>query len=242
MRGNTITIDTRFRGPPQSGNGGYSCGRLACFVDGPARVRLMAPPPLERPMRVAVDDDGVARLWDGATQVAEARPTALDVDVPAMPGFAEAREASRAFSGFVRHIFPGCFVCGPQRAAGDGMQVFAGPLGRDGIVASPWMPHADLCSGGVVRPEFLWSALDCPGAFAVMPEEPGRAIVLGQLEGWITATVAAETPCVVIGWPIAIDGRKRTVGTAIADADGRVVARARAVWIEVPGVEFSAAL
>ena len=41
-----IVIDERFRGPPDSGNGGYVAGRLAAFVDAPAvEVRLVAPPP-----------------------------------------------------------------------------------------------------------------------------------------------------------------------------------------------------
>jgi hypothetical protein len=30
----TIRIDRRFRGPPESGNGGYVCGCLAQFVVG----------------------------------------------------------------------------------------------------------------------------------------------------------------------------------------------------------------
>jgi hypothetical protein len=44
----TLRIDRRFCGPPESGNGGYVCGRLARFVDGEATVvRLHVPPPLE---------------------------------------------------------------------------------------------------------------------------------------------------------------------------------------------------
>ncbi len=239
MRNESLTIDARYCGPPQSGNGGYVCGRLARFVDGAASVRLMAPPPLGRALRVD-SADTVARLWDDASQIAEARPTTVEVEVPAMPSFDEATAASRRFSGFTRHIFPGCFVCGPQRAQGDGLRVFAGPVGREGIVASPWIPAADLCADGTVRSEFMWAALDCPGAFAVMPEARDRAIVLGQLDAHITGALAAGARCVVIGWPISIQGRKRIVGTAVADADGQVIARGRAIWIEVPAADFAA--
>lgn len=240
MRTDSLTIARRFRGPPQSGNGGYTCGCLARHVEGPALVRLMAPPPVDRPLRVEVSD-GVARLWDGATQLAEARPSSFEVEVPRLPSFEEAAAASRRYTGFRRHPFPGCFVCGPQRADDDGMHLHAGPLGRDGIVATPWLPAADLCSDGVVCGEFVWAALDCPGAFAVMPEEPDRAIVLGQIEARITGTLAAGAHSVVIGWPISIQGRKRIVGTAIADAAGALVASARATWIEVPASAFPAA-
>lgn len=239
MSTETLRIEPRFRGPPQSGNGGYTCGRVARFIEGPASVRLLAPPPLGKPLRVDVGD-GIVRLYDADTQIAEARPAAPEVEVPALPVHDEAIAAARGYTGFQRHPFPGCFVCGPQRAAGDGLRVFAGPLGRDGIVASPWVPGADLGADGRVREEFIWAALDCPGAFAVMPQERELAIVLGQLEARIDAPLAAGTHCVVIGWPIASAGRKRIVGTAIADAGGRIVARARATWIVVPAAGFAA--
>jgi hypothetical protein len=240
MRTDSLTIAQRFRGPPPSGNGGSTCGCLARHIEGPVSVRLMAPPPVDRPLRVEASDE-VARLWDGATQIAEARPSTFAIEVPAVPSFDEATTASRGYTGLRRHPFPGCFVCGPQRAAGDGMHLYAGPLDRDGIVATPWVPAPDLCSEGVVRSEFMWAALDCPGAFAVMPEDLDRAIVLGQIEVRITGSIAAGTRCVVIGWPISIEGRKRIVGTAIVDADGAIVAHARATWIEVPASAFPAA-
>ena len=39
----TITIARRFRGPPNSGNGGYVCGMLARHIAGAAEVMLRAP-------------------------------------------------------------------------------------------------------------------------------------------------------------------------------------------------------
>ena len=42
----TMTIARRFRGPPNSGNGGYVCGMLARHIPGAAEVALRAPPPL----------------------------------------------------------------------------------------------------------------------------------------------------------------------------------------------------
>ena len=43
----TMTIPRRFRGPPNSGNGGYVCGMLGRQIAGAAEVTLRAPPPLE---------------------------------------------------------------------------------------------------------------------------------------------------------------------------------------------------
>jgi hypothetical protein len=47
----TVPIGPRFNGPPGSGNGGYTCGRLALFVNASGvEVTPRLPPPLERPM------------------------------------------------------------------------------------------------------------------------------------------------------------------------------------------------
>ena len=47
-----VMIPRRFNGPPDSGNGGYSCGVVAALLDAPAvEVTLRAPPPLERELR-----------------------------------------------------------------------------------------------------------------------------------------------------------------------------------------------
>jgi hypothetical protein len=45
-----ITVPHRFRGPSDSGNGGYSCGVIAAHAGNPAEVTLRRPPPLDTPM------------------------------------------------------------------------------------------------------------------------------------------------------------------------------------------------
>ena len=37
----------------------------------------------------------------------------------------------------------------------------------------------------------------------------------------------------VVGWPLGREGRKRHTATALLDADGEIVARAKATWIEL---------
>lgn len=229
-----IEIVQRFCGPPRSGNGGYTCGRVAARLPGPVAVRLRAPPPLQTPLRLessAMD----ARLTDGTTLVAEARCTSLALAVPPCPSPAEARQASLAYAGFHGHAFPGCFVCGPDREPHDGLRIFPGSAGAQGLLAAPWMPDKTLAdAAGRVLPEFLWSALDCPGAFAVLPPVGDVAVVLGELCANLEGEVVAGENCVVTAWPLGGDGRRHLAGSAVFGGDGRLVARARAVWIAVP--------
>ena len=99
--------------------------------------------------------------------------------------------------GFVRHPLPHCFVCGPKRAEGDGLRIFPGRTANEAVFAAPWVPHASLDDGtGQVAPEFLWAALDCAGAFAVMPDGD-QPIILGELCARLDGDVAIGEPCVV---------------------------------------------
>ena len=226
-----LIVAQRFCGPPGVANGGYLAGRLAGIVGGPSEVTFRRPTPLDRPVRV----ENVARhirLVDRDLVTAEAEPTDLEIEVPPRVSRAEAEAAARAFPRFVDHPVPRCFVCGVARAPGDGLRIFPGPVpGREQIYASPWSPDASLGDeSGFVRPELLWAALDCTGAFAV--NEPPRGLaLLGKLAARIEGRVHVGEPLVVIGWPIAREGRKLQAGTAIFTADRETVAVARATWV-----------
>jgi hypothetical protein len=230
-----LHIDPRFRGPPQSGNGGYVCGRLAEQATGPVAVRLLAPPPLGRDLRLD-RSEGSLRLLDGASPVAEARSIdPLGLQAPPAPALEEAREASRSYAGFAAHPFPGCFVCGPERADGDGLRIFPGKLPGRELVAAPWTPYPDLADDhGRVLPEFIWSALDCTGFFAFGPLADGSPALLGELAARIDGEVRAGAPHIAVGWQIGAEGRKRFAGSALYRADGIPLAVARATWIVVP--------
>ena len=224
-----LVIDRRFRGPPDSGNGGYSSGRLAAVLDGPVEVRLRRPPPLERQLDVIPEGDE-AVLYDGDAEIARARPAQLELPVPTPPSFEQARAVEAQCRAFENHPFPGCFVCGPDRHA-DGLCIFPGPVGDQ--VAAAWSPEAELdAADGRVRPEFIWAALDCPGSFALTPE-PGKWMVLGSFTVAIDRRPEAGEPLVVTGWDRGRDGRKLSAGTALFDAAGECLARAGAVWIEI---------
>lgn len=92
-----IVIDRRFCGPPDSGNGGYTCGLVAARVDGPAEVTLRLPPPLETPLTVASGDAGSVRVLGGDALVAEGvrrDGEDLGIDVPEPVSVADAERAA----------------------------------------------------------------------------------------------------------------------------------------------------
>lgn len=238
MTSESLVISGRFCGPPKSGNGGYVCGRLATHLAGSVAVRLKAPPPLETELRIEVSRSGT-QLLHGSSVIAEARAAELDLTPPAAPSFAEAEEAAKSYAGFTRHAFPRCFGCGPQRAVGDGLRIFPGSVASRSMVAAPWIPDASLANGADnVRTEFLWAALDCTSGFAVLPVPEGKAIVLGELWARIDGGVAPNEKCIVIGWRLHIDGRKRYAGSTVFSVSGRPLAVGRATWIEVPSSAF----
>jgi len=231
---NTVRIDRRFHGPPASGNGGYVSGRLAAFIGSPAIVRLLVPPPLETPMDVRPIDGGVD-LLHGNVRVATARQAVAPEDVPSPPGYAEAEAAAHAYRGFRWHPFPTCFVCGPAREPGDGLRIFAGRVPGAHLVAAPWIPHASLGTRGVVSPEFVWAALDCPGAFSFDSSE-GTALLLGEIAATLIRPVRTGIRHIALGWEIDRNGRRHYTGTAIVTESGECVALARSTWFEVPAV------
>jgi hypothetical protein len=217
-----ILIQRHFRGPTESGNGGYTCGLVARFVGGPAEVTLRVPPPLETPLRV--ERDGGVRLLDGETLVAEARQVDAEVEPPEPPSFEAASRAALP-DGDEDSPFPQCFVCGPHRAHGDGLRIFAGPL-HDRIVAAPWVPVEPYTG-----PEFVWAALDCPGAWAL--GVGGRPMVLGTMAAVVHELHALGQEHVVVAWGRGGEGRKHYCGTALYAGDGRLLAQADATWITI---------
>lgn len=238
-----LTIDERFCGPPRSGNGGYVCGCVAGAVagrEGAVSVRLKAPPPIGTALRLEATGEG-ARLLEGEQLIAEAKRASLELAVPPGATLDEAERASRRYLGFAEHNFPTCFVCGPSRRAGDGLRIFPGALDRDpAILAATWTPDASLAdAAGHVRSEFLWAALDCPGAFTRYPLSAGVALVLGELCVSQTAPLEAGATCSLIAWSLGDEGRRHHAGTALHRGDGSLVAFARAVWVEVPAQVWS---
>ncbi len=228
----TVRIAKRFNGPAQSGNGGYVCGAIAKAIGESVRVRLHQPPPLEEDMSVRAIKDGEWQVLRNQDIIATATLADVATAVPAAPAYIEALSASKHFPGFQQHNFPTCFVCGPQRARGDGMRIFPGLLPGANVFAAPWLPDSSLIdSSGKVHAEFIWAALDCPGYYAAVPA--GRVAMLGDLAVHVDRSVHLDESCVVVGWAIKAAGRKFTVGTALFDEDSERCAVGLATWIEL---------
>jgi hypothetical protein len=134
----------------------------------------------------------------------------------------------------VRLRFARCLGCGIERATGDGLRIFAGPTGReDGLYAAPWLPESTLADErGWVRPEFVWAALDCSGAFALSGDDAALALLTARLAVRIEALPHTGEPHVVAAWVIERGERRHVSGTAVFTAQGKLLALGRALWVE----------
>ena len=227
-----VLIASRFCGPPSSGNGGYTAGMVAAPLSGAVEVTLRSPPRLEHELDLQVTPTG-ARLLDGDLLVAEARRVDFELPPPAPVAFERAVELSGHYVGFQRHHFPGCFVCGPSRAPGDGLRIFPGSEHPGEAVAAPFVPDASLADEhGHVKSEFVWAALDCIGYFAIAaPQYP--VALLGRMTARVSGALRPGEPCVVQGSPIGREGRKLHAATALFGPDRQLRGLARQTWIIV---------
>jgi hypothetical protein len=221
-----VTIEARYNGPPDSGNGGWSAGTVAAFVERPAGavVTLRVPPPLDTPFSVVREGNTVQVFTPDGTLVADAGPTDVNVSLIAPVDFATAVETSKHFAGFVAHPFPTCFVCGPARAVGDGLRMFPGHV-EPGRTATPWLVPDD------VSPTMVWAALDCPGGWTV--DVAARPYVLGRITVRLDAMPEPADKCVVMGQLLMSEGRKATVATTLYGPAGDPLARSQATWIAI---------
>lgn len=226
----TLTIPARFNGPPSSGNGGWSAGAIASYVDAPVvEVRLRRPPPLDTALTLDGRDG-----WTVATHLGEvvlqARPSAAEPTPVAPVDTTTARAAEASYAGLRSHPFPTCFSCGTGREPGDGLRIFAGPVGP-GRAAATWTPGPD------VDAPTTWAALDCAGAWAAGVDE--RPMVLGSITARLDALPVAGETHVVMGELRGAEGRRVRTATSAYSSDGRLVGCAEAVWFVVDPAAFT---
>lgn len=226
----TVIVPSRFNGPPSSGNGGYSCGVVAKALGGPVAVSLRRPVPLDQ--ELALRDEGGGKscaFFDGGL-IAEAVPAEplLAWDAP-LPSFEEARDAYHRYAAAPDGEFGHCFVCG--RSRDDGFDLFTGPVAGTELAASPWTPPAWAGDeDGVVLPEFVWAALDCPGYFALHGGDMTVAYLARQ-QVEVLAPINTNVEYVVVGRPLERSGRKGLAATAVIDSDGTVLAHGECLLV-----------
>ena len=242
----------RFRGPPSSGNGGWTAGALAALVEAcptdharrwpVVEVTLRRPPPLD------VDVPVTTTPTTASSEVAEARCVDHELAFVEPVSASEARAAEASYPGLVSHPFPTCFSCGTGRDEGDGLRIFPGPVGaaEDGSqrVAATWTPHPSVAedyhdyADSVPRASLpvTWAALDCVGGWAGDLTE--RLMVLGRMTAQVDALPAIGEPHVLVGQRLGAEGRKTMTTATLFDSDDRIVARAEHVWIAVDPETF----
>ena len=229
-----LVVPAHFHGPVRSGNGGWTAGALAERVatrhPGDAvTVALRLPPPLDTPLEVVTTDDGLAALLDGRT-VAEARPSDADLTPVAPVSLEAAAEAESRYRGHVKHPFPSCFTCGPDRAEGEGLRIFPGAVAdHPGIVAATWTPYD-------VSVPITWAALDCPGGWSSDVDE--RPMVLGTMTLRIDHLPVTGEHYVLVGEARGGEGRKTYTASSLYDYDGGLRATAEHVWITIDPESF----
>jgi hypothetical protein len=235
----TVVIPSRYNGPTGSGQGGYVGGILARGITGAVEVTLRLPPPLDVPLTIEREADGAVSLHDGEDLVAEARPAELELEIPPPPTLEEALAAAQRFPFHDDHPLPTCIGCGNTRAEGDGLRLFPGRVeGRD-MVAAVWRPHPSLAGpDGRIGAEMIWTAIDCPGSFAILPLvrenfPPGSRVMLGRCVTEVANHVAPERPSIVMAWPLRVDGRKLYAGSALFSEEDALLGATFQTWIVV---------
>lgn len=258
----TLTVPSRFNGPPASGNGGYSCAVVAARFDGPCAVSLRRPVPLDKALDVETENGlgsgivGTARESGALRVSADGELIAEAVRAPPLAPWSgpvvdleAARDATSRFVSPPSGFFDRCFVCGRERH--DGFCVFAGPIAESNTPASSRSSsHSDEKRelGPVVASTWTPPAWAADEDGAVLPEfvwaaldcpgyfalhgADGSLAFLARQQSTIIARPRAGVEYVVVGAPRERSGRKGLAATAVLDADGEVLAHAELVVVE----------
>ena len=227
----SVTVPARFCGPPESGNGGYTCGLVAKELGGVVECTLRSPVPLEVPLDLERSQSGgILRHRDKV--IVEASSTTLDVTPPPPIDLETATTAMQSsFALDARHPFPTCFVCGPKRNDDDGLEIFPAAI-NEGLYAATWLPAAEFGdSRQLLRPEFLWAAMDCPTGFASGFPLAGK-LVTGRLAVEQLLPIKVGERCLLLSWPLGVEGRKH-FSAACLYQNQKPCAVARATWIRL---------
>lgn len=230
-----MRVDGWFEGPTGQGHGGWAAARMAEAIGESVMVAFRSPIPLDVEMVVEPTATGWQCSHDGRL-VLDASPWTPDVpgtEAVAVDTAAGARGQRFPF-GPGDHPLPRCFSCGLRS---DGMGVHPGPLGGgDRRFATDWtVPGWAVGGDGKVDPGVVWAALDCTAAFYVCCHPVIRPAVTGSYGAELLRPLEPGERLALVGWSgdsvDGWDGRKREAASVAFDPEGRLVARARSVWV-----------
>ena len=99
------------------------------------------------------------------------------------------------------------------------------------MTAAVFIPDATVPNrDGVVAPDMVWAALDCP-SYTPPLWDWHRPSLLARLAVERLDCVEVGEPVIATGWHLASEGRKHHTASALLSPDGDVLARASALWI-----------
>ena len=191
-------------------------------LGGSAEVTLRSPPPLERPLAVERDGD-VLRVRRRRDRGRRGRPglgSSSSVPEPPRPG--RRLRPRRALPRLRGARLPALLRLRPEPRARRRPAHLRRPAGRLALRgAVDTRPRS--------RPEFVWAALDCPGAIAVGFPDRGETL-LGRRRP--RSTSSRSRRALRRRRLAARRGRPKALRrTALYGEDGRMLATARATWI-----------
>jgi hypothetical protein len=137
-----MRIEQTYCGPPDRAHGGVAVGRFTGLIGGgPTEVRLVGPPPLDAELESRAQEDGaiVVRGPSGDAARVRSLPDPVLVEPFSEVTDSDLESAAAEYLRLVDengHPFPTCFGCGPERAEGDGLRQFAGPVPSGDRVAA----------------------------------------------------------------------------------------------------------
>ncbi|KOU24430.1 hotdog fold domain-containing protein [Streptomyces sp. WM6368] len=232
----TITVPERLHGYPGVAFGGYVAGVLASRAAAKdVRVDFRRPVPTGAPVHLAATADGGCELTAGELLLAVASPAgAPPADGPEAPSWDRAVAAAEAFRADPPDGQADCFGCGLDRTPATGLRLHCGTVPGRELVAAAWTPAPELGGAdGLLPPELVWGALDCPGnAAGRLLDGRGAGAVTAALGARLMRPVPVGEGLVSYAWMLSSAGRKYTVGTALATADGELCAVGEALWVE----------
>ncbi|WP_411105375.1 hypothetical protein [Streptomyces sp. cmx-4-9] len=232
----TVTVPERLHGYPGVAFGGYVAGLLAGRSTAQdVRVDFRRPVPTGTSLRLSPAADGGAALTDGDLLLAGASPAGpAEPPVPAAPTWEQASAAAEAYRAAPPDGTVDCFGCGLDRTPATGLRLHCGRVPGSAVVAAAWTPAAELAGpDGMLAPELVWGALDCPGNAAgrLLDGRPAGAVT-AALHARLLRPVPVGVGLVSYAWLLTSSGRKYTAGTALATASGELCAVAEALWVQ----------